>query len=191
MEYEFDIEKSNGYELALMGAAGVLLMLAGYRIKKIAFFLLWFILGYTLMGYVVPVINQNVPEIATNTLWQVLLPIAGGLLLALLGFTIEKICVAGITFGVTIMIAAQYFGTGVMTLVIAAVVGVILGAVAVRLMKPAIILLTSIAGSYALTVALLHWLTTIDQTVFYFPMLIGFAVVGAVVQFTVTAKHTS
>ena len=71
---------------------------------------------------------------------------------------------------------------------IGAVVGVILGALAVTLMKPAIILATAIAGSYAMTLALLAWFPEISREIFYFPMLGGFAAIGAVTQF-MTTKH--
>lgn len=38
-------------EMLIMAAVGLALMFFGYRIKKIAFFLIWFILGYNLMGF--------------------------------------------------------------------------------------------------------------------------------------------
>ena len=75
-----------------MTAAGLALMFFGYRIKKVAFFIIWFILEYNLMVFLMPTLNNMVPDMATNNLYQILLPIAGGLLLALLGFSIEKLC---------------------------------------------------------------------------------------------------
>ena len=89
--------------------------------------------------YLMGPINGWMPQIAGDALWQNLLPIAGGLLLALFGLTIEKLCVAGIVLGVTMMITTQYFGTDTQTLLIGLVVGVILAGVAVAMMKPAII----------------------------------------------------
>ena len=70
MEYEL-----NTYELIFMIALGLLACLFGYRIKKIAFFILWFILGFNLMQFFMPTINGWFPEIAGNDLWQHLLPI--------------------------------------------------------------------------------------------------------------------
>ena len=78
-------------ELLIMAGLGLAVLLFGYRIKKIAFFIIWFILGYNLMMFLMPVINGAVPQIADSQLYQVLLPIGGGLLLALLGFSIEKV----------------------------------------------------------------------------------------------------
>ena len=182
-----ELAKLNTAELIALTIAGVLLLFAGYRIKKIAFFIMWFILGFMLMTQIMPFINEWVPEIATSDLWQNLLPLAGGLLLALLGFTIEKICLAGLTFGLTMVITINYFGTDPMTLGIGAVVGVILGAIAVRMMKPAIIIASALAGAYVVTIALLAWVPAIDGAIFYFPMLAVFTAVGALVQFK-TAK---
>ena len=79
-----DFSQLNDTEIILMLVAGLLLSFAGYRVKKIGFFAVWFILGVTLMNYFMPIINSAVPQIAENGLWQTLLPIAGGLLLGLL-----------------------------------------------------------------------------------------------------------
>lgn len=185
MEFDFNLELP---ELVIMALAGAAVLLFGYRIKKIAFFIVWFLLGLNLVIYLLPWINNMVPEIGNNALWQNLLPIAGGLLLALLGFSIEKICVGGICFALTMMITVQYFGTEAQTLVIGAVVGIILAGVAVMMMKPAIIIATAIAGAYALTSCILTWLPDISPETYYFPILIGLAAIGAIFQF-ITSKH--
>ena len=171
-----------------MAIFGVVMLLFGYQVKKIAFFVIWFLIGYSLMQYFMPTLNEWVPQIAGEQLWQILLPIAGGLLLALLGLSIEKVCVAGIVFGLTMVVTMKYFGNGIPTLATGAIIGVILGALAVTMMKPAIIIATSLAGAYCLTVALLTWQPSIDYQIFYFPILVGLTAVGAIFQFS-TAKH--
>ena len=176
------------YESLIMGAIGIAIMLFGYRIKKIAFFIIWFLIGYNLMIFLMPVLNNLVPQIAGSNLWQLLLPIAGGLLLALLGFSIEKICVAGICFFLVMMITIQYFGADLPTLAIGAIIGVVAAAAATALMKPAIIIATAIAGAYALTMAVLNIFPDVSMGVFYFPMIGIFAVIGAIFQFA-TTKH--
>lgn len=176
------------YESLVMAAIGLAVLLFGYRIKKIAFFIIWFLIGYNLMMLLMPAINNAVPQIAESTLYQILLPIGGGLLLALLGFSIEKICVAGICFFLVMLITVQYFGTEIPTLAVGAILGVIAGAAGTAMMKPAIILATAIAGGWALTIALLEIFPAIDAKVFYFPMLLGFAILGAIFQFS-TTKH--
>ena len=85
-------------ELFILLGLGLAVLLFGYRIKKIAFFIVWFLLGYLGISYLMPEIIKLSPEVASNDLFQILIPIGGGLLLALLGFSIEKLCVGGICF---------------------------------------------------------------------------------------------
>lgn len=175
-------------EMIIMAAVGLALMFFGYRIKKVAFFLIWFILGYNLMGFLMPTINNLVPQIAENNLYQILLPIGGGLLLALLGFSIEKLCVGGICFALTMVITIQYFGTEMQTLAIGGIIGIIAAGAAVTLMKPATIIATSAAGAYALTIAILALFPGINKETFYFVILGGLALMGSVFQFLTTKR---
>lgn len=181
-----DFSQLNSAEVIAMAVAGLLLLFAGYRIKKIAFFIIWFLIGVNLMNIILPELNKAFPDIAGNDLWQNLLPIAGGLLLALLGFSIEKICVGGICFALVMITATQYFGTEMQTLLIAAVIGVVAAGLAVALMKPAIIVATALAGAYTLTVGILYFATSLDGAALYFPILIGLTAVGSGVQFATT-----
>lgn len=184
---ELGFSKFETPEMIIMAAVGLGLMFFGYRIKKIAFFVIWFILGYNLMGVLMPILNDAVPQITENNLWQILLPICGGLLLALMGFSIEKLCVGGICFALVMMIAVKYFGTEVQTLAIGGVVGILAAGAAVTLMKPATIIATATAGAYALTVAILALFPDINEEIFYFPILGGAALAGSIFQF-MTAK---
>lgn len=192
MEYLKQIRAKFGemapYELLIMAALGLTLMLFGYRIKKIAFFIVWFLIGYNLMIFIMPLINGAVPQIAGSQLYQTLLPIAGGLLLALLGFSIEKLCVAGICFFLVMMITVQYFGTDIPTLAVGAIIGVVAAAAATAMMKPAIIIATALAGSYALTVALLNIFPVLNERILYFPLIGAFALLGAIFQFATTKR---
>ena len=172
--------------MIILAIVGLLLLVCGYRIKKIAFFIIWFLLGYQLVVFLMPTLNNMVPQIAENVLWQNLLPVGGGLLLALLGFSIEKLCVGGICFALVMTITAQYFGTEIQTLAIGAIVGVIAAGAAVMLMKPAIIVATSAAGGYALTMVILAAFTGISLETFYWPILLGSTAVGSVIQFATT-----
>ena len=193
MCYNLSMEALRGleiYELIIFAVIGLLVLFCGYRIKKIAFFLVWFLLGYNLMMLFLPTLNQWVPQIADNNLWQILLPIGGGLLLGLLGFSIEKLCVGGICFALVMMVTVRYFGTEVQTLAIGGVVGVIAAAFAVMMMKPAIIVSTSLAGAYLLTMILLTLVPSIEFSVFYWPIIIGVTAVGSLVQFSTTKGTT-
>lgn len=184
----FDVGSFGVPELLIMAGLGLAVLLFGYRIKKIAFFIIWFILGYNLVALLMPTINNLVPEVAGSSLYQTLLPIAGGLLLALLGFSIEKLCVGGICFALVMIIVVRYFGTEMQTLAIGGVVGVIAAGAAVMLMKPAIIVATSAAGAYALTLAILTVSSGMDFGTFYWPMIIGLTVIGGVFQFVTTKR---
>lgn len=175
-------------ETIVMAVIGLGLLFCGYRIKKVAFFLIWFILGYNLMTFLMPTLNNLVPQIAENNLYQILLPIAGGLLLALMGFSIEKLCVAGICFALTMVITVQYFGTEMQTLAIGGIAGVLAAGLAVMLMKPAVIVATSATGAYAITMAVLVLFPDINKEFYYFPILIGLGVIGSIVQFLTTKR---
>lgn len=175
-------------ELMIMLGLGLAVLLFGYRIKKIAFFIVWFLLGYIGTSFLMPEIIKLSPEVASTQLYQLLIPIAGGLLLALLGFSIEKFCVAGICFILTILVCIQYFGTDLQTLAISAVIGIVVAGLAVMLIKPAVIIATAVAGSYAITLALLMLIPDISQETYYWPMLIGFAVIGSIFQFVTTKR---
>ena len=162
-------------EMIIMAAAGLALIFFGYRIKKVAFFIIWFILGYNLAVFLMPTITRISPEVVASDLFQTLIPIAGGLLLALLGFSIEKLCVGGI-------------GTDMQTLAIGGIIGVIAAGAAVMLMKPATIIATSVAGAYALTIAILALIPGISRETYYFIILGGAAVIGSVFQFLTTKR---
>lgn len=172
------------YELLIFIAIGLAVLFFGYKIKKIAFFAIWFLLGFNLMLHLMPMINDSVPQIANDSIYQNLLPIAGGIILGAMGFTIEKLCVAGITFVLVMLAVVQYFGTDWMVLGIGAVVGVIAGAFAVNMMKPAIIVATAAAGAYALTLTIFAFFSQqISFEIFYWPILIVIGIIGALFQF--------
>ena len=188
-EHAIDLSHYEDWQMWLVGGAGVALLLVGYRIKQIAFFVIWFLLGYIATGYLMPMLNNMVPEIAESNVWQGLLPIGGGILVGLMGFMVEKVCLGGICFGLTIMMTAQYFGTDIQTMVIGAVVGTLLGGAAVMMMKPATIIATAVAGAYALTLAILTLGSNIDSETMFWPMILGFSILGSAFQFY-TARHS-
>lgn len=186
---DMDLTHYEQWQMWAVGGAGLALMLVGFRIKKAAFFILWFILGYVASGYLLPIINNALPEIAESTFWQGLIPLIGGLLLALMGFMIEKIALGGVVFGLTLMMTAQYFGTEMQTMLIAGIVGAVLAGVSVMMMKPATIIATSVGGAYALTLAILAIASgSIDAETAFWPMIIGFSALGSIVQF-ISCKH--
>lgn len=187
-ELEAKVKGMELYESLIMAAVGLAVLLFGYRIKKLAFFIIWFLIGYNLILILMPWIQTFAPEVVNTELYQSLLPIAGGALLALMGFSIEKFCVSALCFALIILITVQYFGTEVPTLAIGAILGGVAGTVAIRMLKPAIILATAIAGGWALTVALLQIFPDINREVFYFPMIAIISAIGAIFQFKTTKR---
>ena len=176
-------------EVVVMIILGLLVLLFGYRIKKVAFFIVWFLLGYNLVLTLMPTINDLVPQIAGDNLYQILLPIAGGLLLALMGFSVEKLCVGGICFVLVMMVAIQNFGTDIQVLAVAAIIGVIAAGAAVTLMKPAIIVATAVLGAHVLTLAIGNLVPALDLGGgLYWPIMLGLAAVGCIIQFTTTRR---
>ncbi len=175
-------------EVIIMLVLAVVILLFGYRIKKAAFFIIWFLLGYNLVTFFMPEICKLWEVVAESEIYQTLIPIAGGAVLAMFGFTIEKVCVSGIAFILTMLITIQYFGADGQSLVIGAIIGVILSGLAVMMMKPAIIVATSAAGAYALTVSIIALASQIDFESAYWPMIIGLTVFGSVFQFITTKR---
>lgn len=176
----------NQTEVIMMAIVGLLLLFAGFKIKKIAFFILWFLLGFNLVVIFLPLLSNVMPDIVNDPFWQNVFPLVGGLLLAMFGFTIEKVCIGVAVFALTMLITVQYFGTDVQTIIIGAVIGTVLAGGAVMLVKPAIILATALVGSYTMTTLILFFATGLDPAVYYFPLLFGGAALGSVVQFITT-----
>lgn len=186
---KLDLTHYETWQMWLIGAIGLALMFVGYKIKRVAFFIVWFLLGYIGTGYLLPIINSNLPDIAGSDFWQGLIPILGGLLLGLMGFMVEKICIAGITFGLVIMMTAQYFGTEMQPMIIGAIIGAVLAGFATMMMKPATIVATAVAGAYALTLAILAiGSSNFNGDDLFWPMIIGFSALGSVIQF-MTTRH--
>ncbi|MBQ3441418.1 hypothetical protein IJG27_03890 [Candidatus Saccharibacteria bacterium] len=184
-----DLSHYEVWQMWLIGAIGLALIFVGYKIKRVAFFIIWFLLGYIGTGYLMPIINSNLPDIAGSDFWQGLLPILGGLILGLMGFMVEKVCIAGIVFGLTILMTAQYFGTEIQTMAIGGIIGVVLAGFATMMMKPATIVATAVAGAYALTLAIIAiGSSNLNGDELFWPMIIGFSALGSVVQF-ISCRH--
>ena len=129
------------YEALIAIAIGVFLCLFGYRIKKVAFIVIWFIIGYYLA-------SLAIPHITDDQTWQQLVPIGIGILTGMLGFSIEKFCifaVAAFTVSTTIIEAFQM--TEIFQIGLAIAAGVIIGCIAISLIKPLGIITTALSGA--------------------------------------------
>jgi hypothetical protein len=129
------------YEPILAIAIGIFLCLFGYRIKKVAFIVIWFIIGYYLMSLVVGNITQD-------PTWQQILPIGAGLVLGVLGFSIEKFCIFAVaTFTVATTLIDLFQMTEIIPIALAIAAGVIVGCIAVAFIKPVGIITTALSGA--------------------------------------------
>ncbi|MBP5656355.1 DUF4203 domain-containing protein [Candidatus Saccharibacteria bacterium] len=155
---------------------GAFLLLFGYRVKKIAITIIWFIVGYWL-------VSLFVDKIVADQLWQFILCCVGGLVLGMFGMTIEKFAVfvtVGATFGMSVI---QNFGPATdWTLpAIAVAVGVVTGVIAVWLIKPMIILATSIEGARLVIISILSLLGWAKPE-YYLVIFLAVAAVGIIFQ---------
>lgn len=121
---------------------GVILAFGGYRLKRIAMSIIWFVIGYS-------VVQTYAPNLIADPFWQFVLQIAAGALLSLVGLSIEKLAVS-LTAGVVVFwFALNHFGpaTSWTLPAIAIAAGTVAGMIAVWMMKPAIIIFTAIEGA--------------------------------------------
>lgn len=176
-------------EILIALALGLVVCFFGYKLKKLAFAIAWFLIGYTLCSHFAPDIIAWMPQLENPDLWMGVLPIAVGLLAALMGLTIERLCIAALAYIVVVTIAIQQFGASFPIFAVASIVGVIAGCVAVSLMKPAIIILTAIAGAQSISTAIVS-LFSLNAATLYLPILVIAAVVGAIFQFK-NNKHSA
>lgn len=156
---------------------GLFLLFFGYRVKKIAITVIWFVVGYWL-------VSQFANQIVQDQFWQFLLCCTGGLVLGIFGMTIEKFAVfltVGVTFGMSVM---QNFGPATdWTLpAIAVAVGVVAGVIAVWLIKPMIIIATSVEGSYLVLNYALSMLNVSPESSLRLIAFLAIAAVGIVFQ---------
>ena len=168
-------------ELIITLLIGIGLCFYGYRLKKVAFAIIWFIIGYF-------AVKIYAPDLIGDPFWQTMLQIAAGALLSLIGLSIEKLAVSATAFIIVSSMVLQHFGPATdWTLpAIAIACGVVAGAVAVWLMKPAIIIYTAIYGGNLLATSIMGLLPAeIKANIPYltFILLGALAAGGAIFQF--------
>jgi hypothetical protein len=132
---------------------GLILAFAGYRIKRIAMAIIWFVIGYTL-------VKTYLPNLIEDPFWQTILQIAAGAILSMIGLSIEKLAVSLTAGAVVTMFIIKNFGpVENWTLpAIAIACGVVAGVIAVWMMKPAVILFTAIHGANLIAINIMTFL---------------------------------
>lgn len=163
---------------------GLIVCFFGYRLKRVAFMILWFFIGYTLMSHITPVIFANwMPAMENAALWQTVINIGVGLIAAMMGLSLEKLCVFALCVLLAVTIAVGQFGLNLPAIIVGVIVGVIAGCIAVSIMKPAIIVLTAIGGSQTFVSGIIPLITAIPLANYYLILTIIVAVAGALFQF--------
>lgn len=132
----------------------LVLGLFGYKLKRVAFFIIWFMLGYVLA-------SKFAPQIFANEAWYVpiIVQILLGLLLGFVGYKVERLAIFGAAFYIAFSVLSSYFPqdsliqvNGLLYLLIKIIISFIIGGVAVSASRPLIIILTSLyAGSLVYT----------------------------------------
>lgn len=176
--------ENTGLILSLL--LGIFICLFGYRLKKAVFFIAWFLVGFAITTNIMPVINTNLPDIAASDFWQNLLPVAGGLLMSLMGFSIEKACVALLCLFTVVSFAITKYGFGLEIIAVAAVIGILLAGFATMLMKPAVIVVTSIIGASTIITALMEMAPGFIPEAYDLLAIAGIACLSAILQFITT-----
>ena len=130
-----------GYEALIAIALGVFLCLFGYKLKRVAFVIIWFAIGYYLMSLIAP-------KMTSDPTWQQSLPIAAGVVLGVLGFSLEKLCIFAVAaYAVSTTIIDTFLITDPLYIALAIAAGVIVGIIAVKLIKPVGIITTAFSGA--------------------------------------------
>ena len=176
-----DLGQYAQYESIAAIIIGTFLVLFGYRIKKVAFIVIWFIIGYYLASLIVP----NITEDQT---WRQIIPICSGIVLGVFGFSIEKFCIFAVaTFTVSTTIIESFQLNEFLPIALAIGAGIVVGCIAARLIKPLGIITTALSGAkliakYSTDVFLL------PHEPYFLGILAVALAIGVIVQFS-TCKH--
>lgn len=174
------------FELIISIIIGLFLCFFGYRMKKIAFFIAWFAVGFMLTKSLMPWLSESLNFLGDYESWQSIFAILGGLLLSLVGFSIEKLCLSLLCVVGAVAIGINQYGLNLEVVLISIIIGVIIGAFSVRLIKPVTILITAAAGAALIVPAVLSFFPTLVDPQYNILVIAGLAFVGAICQLTTT-----
>ena len=171
---------------------GAVVCFYGYGLKKFAFALLWFIVGFKLSTGIL-----GIPEVASlfdgiDPMLIQFIPLAVGLLCSLIGTAIERAAIATLSFGLTMYLAITLMQTGIipynlMYFGLAIIIGAAVACVSVRFIKPAIIIFSAIIGAQEIATALLLLIPALNTIpAASMVLMIVLAILGSAFQF----KHS-
>ncbi len=169
----------------------IVLCFFGYRLKRIAFAVVWFVIGFNIGENLLPYITPYMQGI--DPFFISLLPLLAGILCSLIGISIERVCIFLLGIGIAILTYLNLVSLGTVELSwlafgIALIIGSILGTIAISLMRPAIIFFTSYAGACQLAASGGTLIPALSTGLPYFVTLAIIAIVGISYQLKST-KH--
>lgn len=177
----FDFTSFSSYEALIAIAIGIFVCLFGYKLKKVAFAIIWFVIGYYLA-------SLAVPHITSDANLQIVLPIAAGAILSVIGFSLERLCIFGIAaFAVATTIIDLFQLTDTLWIALAIGAGVVAGCIAVAFIKPLGILTTALSGAKLIAKYSVIQLSLSHNPYFFWILLVA-AVAGSLFQFK-NCKH--
>ena len=124
-----------------------------------------------------------VPHITTDPTWSQILPIGAGLILGMLGFSIEKFCIFAVaTFTVATTLIETLQLTEILFIALAIGAGVVVGCIATAFIKPLGIITTALSGAKLIAKYTVSGLALQHEPYFLVILAICFAV-GVLFQF--------
>jgi hypothetical protein len=169
------------YEALIAIIIGIFLCLFGYRLKKVAFIVIWFVIGFYLM-------TLAAPHITNDPTWQQLLPIGAGIVLGMLGFSIEKFCIFAVAaFTVSTTIIETFQLNDIFGIALSIGAGVIVGCIAVAFIKPVGIITTALSGAKLIAKYAISGLHLAHEP-YFITILIACCAIGILFQFK-NCKH--
>ena len=181
-----DLSFLSGYEAIIAIALGVFLCLYGYKLKRVAFVIIWFAIGYYLMALIAP-------RFTNDPNWLKILPILSGIVLGVFGFSLEKLCIFAVaTYAVSTTLIDTFQVDNPLFIGLAVAGGVLVGIAAVKFIKPFGIITTAFSGAKLVAKYSILELTAINHPIPHYPsfviILLGAAVIGMLYQFK-SCKH--
>lgn len=160
----------------LLIVVGALFALFGYKIQKLTLTLVCFLLGYTIS-------NAICPNFISDTLIITIINIVVGLIIAALGFKIEKLAVSATVSYLVYTSLNTYAGIIPIELdfIAKSIISLVCGMASLLLIKPILILVTSIGGVSILLSGLTTYIT-IPNDIYMIVVLVAIGLC-AIIQF--------
>lgn len=134
---------------------GIVLLLYGFKFKKITLALLWFAICYQL-------VMQYGPNFISNNILLLVIAIGLGFLGAAFSITLEKIAISIVAFLIGFY-AVYNVGTSIFFIIGGIVLGLILAFLARKFLKIIIIIITSYMGAVLIAPLILSFLTAMNS----------------------------